>query len=142
MKLLLKASLGSLIALVVLAGTNLWAQGQTPAGTPPPRRSPVSPYIDLAGQRGGNAAFQYYRRIQPELQMRSSIQNVQQQLNVTQSEVAEIGSAVGPRRGTGHSTQFMNLSGYFMSSGRAQASGGRAASTPAAGSRSGARGRR
>ncbi len=121
MKPLTKASLaglGSLVMLASLTSGEAVAQYQSRTGTPPPRSTPVSPYIGLAGRTGGAAAFDYYRRIQPELQWRGAVNNLQQQLQVTQSAVTGLEqSSAAALPGTGHATYFMNLGGYFQSSG-------------------------
>ncbi|GEM_PF-1386142 len=51
----------------------------------PPRRPPVSPYLDLL--RGPGPTFNYYRRIRPELEMRRQLQLNQLRLQNLQTRV-------------------------------------------------------
>ncbi len=143
MKRLKWLSFASLAALAVVGASEVQAQGYRQApGTPPPRTTPVSPYIRIAGQTGNTAAFSLYRDIRPELEWRNSVQNLQQQLNVTQSAVAA-GEQSGKLPGTGHATQFMNLGGYFQGGGAAAQGARQAAGTaPPRSSRSSSSGTR
>lgn len=134
MNRLTRISLGVATILMLMGLGDHWtARAQVPGpgpGAPPYRRPAVSPYLDLAGTRGNAAAFMLYQRVQPRLQFQNSIQNLQQQINVTQSEVAQAQTAT-TLPGTGHATMFMNLGGYFQSSGGALKGGSqRSAITP------------
>src|SRR5438094_391239 len=51
-----------------------------------PAVAPVSPFLNLAN--GGNPAVNYYTIIQPQIDFRNSLQQLQTQVSTTQAEVA------------------------------------------------------
>jgi len=100
------------------------AQARRRPSGPSMRRSrkPVtSPYLNLLNQgdinRGG-VGFQYFQRVQPEIEfrqsdnlMRNSIDNLQQQVNDQQLLLDQATSSqLTP---TGHTTQFFSFGNYF-----------------------------
>jgi hypothetical protein len=91
-------------------------------GTPP-----YSPYLNLL--RNNNSTLQnYYGLVRPEFQFRNSLLGLQQQVS-TIGQTAT-GAAVDPETGlpfTGHSTQFLNTSHYFLNRGGVGAAPGPAA---------------
>ncbi len=101
------------------------AQPQLPrpgVGFGQPSAPAYSPYLNLL--RNNNPLYSnYYGIVQPELQWRGAVQNLQQQ--VTTNDQA-IGSALDPNRFpmTGHSTRFLSTGGYFLNSAGARGAGG------------------
>jgi hypothetical protein len=103
--------------LVVLLGLGREAQAQPgqyskPAGTPSSRPA-VSPYLDLT--RGGDTAFNYHRRVRPEMEWRAA--TAQDRLSLArlgqQQDEANRRRASG-LKGTGHAAQFMSYSHYYQ----------------------------
>lgn len=94
-------------------------------GPPPLTRSPrpvTSPYLNLLATDDPDAqAFQYYRRVRPEMEFRqaaerqgTAIRGLQRELDdVRRGELMQ--SPTSALGATGHPTQFMNLGGYFRS---------------------------
>ena len=119
MKRILLSSLALLAWLVLPAA--LFAQGpyQRPQ-TNPYARPVFSPYLNLL-RSGSNPAINYYGLVRPEIDFRNSINSLQQQVNAQYAATA--GEETPGAIGTGHSTQFGNLSHYFNYQGGAQ--GGR-----------------
>ena len=121
-----------LIALVVsgilVLATTREASAQYPGslapGRPPQQGAgPVfSPYLNLL--RGGNPAINYYGLVRPEIQFRNALQNLNNELEQTEADVAA-GQAGATGFQTGHPVQFFNLSHYYPNS--AQGGGGRGA---------------
>lgn len=83
------------------------------------RRPVTSPYLNLLNsqlqQSGNSFAFEYFRRVRPELELRQanealsrSIQNLDRRVNEQQQQLQ--GAGLGP---TGHQTYFFNYSGYY-----------------------------
>jgi hypothetical protein len=94
-------------------------------GPPPLTRSPrpvTSPYLNLLATDDPDVqAFQYYRRVRPEVELRqsaerqgSAIRGLRQEVEadrralLMQSPTSLLGT-------TGHPTQFLNYGGYFRS---------------------------
>jgi hypothetical protein len=123
--------LTSLIACVWLfLPASLFAQGPAPYVRPQtnPYAKPVfSPYLNLL-RGGASPAVNYYGIVRPEIEFRSGIQSLQQQVTAQANTIAADEAATLP--GTGHSTQFNNLSHYFYYQGAA-GQGLRRASGPA-----------
>jgi hypothetical protein len=93
---------------------------QVPYGQPTqpgvPYRPPVSPYLNLA--RPGNSAINYYGLVQPQTQLYSGLNTVQQQANLNQSNIGALG-AQDPLTAlvlslTGHPIAFQNYRRYFL----------------------------
>lgn len=109
---------------VLVAGSDA-ALAQAPPGLSRPRLRPwerptTSPYLNLLGTGPGSFEFQYFRRVRPELefrrantQLQRSVEDLQRQIDVQRQQL-QVGSGLGP---TGHQTSFLNLGGYFNSSG-------------------------
>lgn len=75
-----------------------------------PAVQPVSPFLNLAN--GGNPAVNYYTIVQPQIDFRNQLQQLQGQVAVTQDAM---GAGQGlPPVTTGHAVQFLNSSPYFM----------------------------
>ena len=107
------------VSLSVGAG-NAQAQPPVPGGgySRPPA---FSPYLNLL-RGGGSPALNYYGIVRPEMQFRQSIQNLSNDINLNQQAIGDL-AAGGGLPLTGHSTQFMNLGGYFMNSSGGQIGG-------------------
>jgi hypothetical protein len=95
--------------------TPILARAQAPAPYNRPQTNPFarpvfSPYLNLL--RGGtNPAINYYGLVRPEIDFRNSILGLQQQVD---AQAAATATAEGAGAlGTGHPTQFNNLSHYF-----------------------------
>ena len=77
-----------------------------------PAVQPVSPFLNLAN--GGNPAVNYYTIVQPQIDFRNQLQQLQGQVAITQD--AMVGGPGLPPVTTGHAVQFLNSSPYFMRS--------------------------
>jgi hypothetical protein len=117
----------------LLAPSLAQAQGPGPYVRPqmanPYARPVFSPYLNLLNGNT-NPAINYYGLVRPEIEFRSSLQQLQQQVNALPPApgVAEIGIPV-----TGHTTQFLNYSHFFAGPGpNAGAAGRRPTSGPQA----------
>jgi hypothetical protein len=81
-----------------------------------PYRPPISPYLNLT--RPGNTAINYYGLVQPQNQLYSGLNAVQQQANLNQYNIGALG-AQDPRTAllwslTGHPVSFLNYQRYFL----------------------------
>jgi len=95
---------------------------QAPGGIRAPLQQPAySPYLNLLRPNiGGFAPVQnYYGLVRPELEFRSGIYGLQQQVSANQQAIATGQSAGQGVLVTGHATQFMSYSRYFMNRGGA-----------------------
>jgi len=112
-------------AVVGIGLVPVQAQPPGPLGPPPltPSTRPVtSPYLDIAvaNSGGGGPAYQYFRQVRPELELRRAntrlgyeIQDVRRQMGqpltmMAQSPTSTIGT-------TGHSTAFQSFGSFFPS---------------------------
>lgn len=88
------------------------------------QRPALNPYMDLlSNQRGstGNRSFgfEYFRRVRPELQLRRQDAILQESVQRLNTELIQQRQQLQQRRagsqmsGTGHTTYFMNYSGYY-----------------------------
>lgn len=89
------------------------------------QRPALSPYIDLLSSQRGRAGgrsfgFEYFRRVQPELQLRresaaleDSVRRLNTELNQQRQQLLQQRGSGSQLSGTGHSTYFMNYSGYY-----------------------------
>ncbi len=108
-------SVTAAIALALIASSeNARAQAvprRGPAGTPSARPA-VSPYLDLT--RRGDPAFNYYRRIRPEQELRAAVNQQSGAIQDLQrkGETGQEGAGSG-LSSTGHPVQFMNYSHYY-----------------------------
>jgi hypothetical protein len=103
----------ALLALAAMFAPGV-ARAQVPSyGRPlPGYTSPaVSPYLNLL-RRGSDPAINYYGIVRPQIDFRSSIAGLQQQVIGLDTTVDQQGqaAALGP---TGHPVTFMNYSHYF-----------------------------
>jgi hypothetical protein len=78
----------------------------------PSQRPPVSPYLNLL-RRGSDPAINYYDLVRTQIDVRSSIVQLQQQVTTNQQTLATQ-EATASTLVTGHSSRFLNLGGYFM----------------------------
>ncbi len=104
----------ALIGLVAFTGGPTYAQ-------PPALRAPValppaySPYLNLL--RNGNPAYiNYYGLVRPEVDARNQIYGLQQGVAANATAISTIDTASGLPL-TGHPTQFLNTSHYFLNRG-------------------------
>ena len=134
--------LAAAVAILALCTQNrLCAQ---PPGSPIPSPRPVvSPYINLL-RNNSPAYLNYYGLVRPEFQFQNQLGGLQQSLAASSGA----GSATDPATGlplTGHSTQFLNTSHYFLNrggQGQVGAAGApRATTTPTSGTPPAYRGR-
>ncbi len=96
------------------------AHAQPPYIPPGPYTPPAySPYLNLlrglGGARRGSPAMNYYGLVRPELDFRSNIQNLQQQVTTIGMQTTAEQAASGLPT-TGHAVQFMNTARYFSGS--------------------------
>jgi hypothetical protein len=96
-------------ALVLVASA---ASAQPQVG--PVNRSPaVSPYLNLL--RGDNSpAVNYYGLVRPQMEFRSGLQDLQQQVSNNQAAISDLNAFPT----TGHRTSFLNTGGYYSSRSR------------------------
>ncbi len=89
------------------------AQYYQPPRVNPVYRPPVSPYLNLL-RRGSDPAVNYYGIVRPEIEFRSGIQSLQQQVSTVGQEVtAQDQQALNALPETGHAVQFFNYSHYY-----------------------------
>jgi hypothetical protein len=119
------------LALAVPVGTLMLssiAAAQPPGvgGGPAINRPTTSPYLNLFNRGnqgfGGpalNRALNYYRFVQPEQQLRRYSGQLGQQVTSLEQSLTSQGLLPDGSRalsGTGHTTSFLNLGGYFPNS--------------------------
>ena len=94
---------------------------QQQAPLTPTNKPFISPYLNLL--RPGDPNFNYQTLVRPQVEFRSGIGQLNQQLQTTQRQVTnlEVESGLPP---TGHATQFLNLGGYFLSRGGGRGTAG------------------
>jgi hypothetical protein len=78
----------------------------------PGQRPAVSPYLNLL-RRGSDPAINYYDLVRPQIDVRSSIIQLQQQVTTNQQAITTQEATAGTLV-TGHSSRFLNVGGYFM----------------------------
>ena len=102
------------LSVLTVAGTAEQARAQysQPQRLGPVFRPPVSPYLNLL-RRGSDPAVNYYGIVRPEIEFRSGLQNLQQQVNTVGQDVTAQDQALGLLPATGHPVQFFNYSHYF-----------------------------
>lgn len=104
----------SLMALVAASGAALAQPLPGVAGTNPPV---FSPYLNLA-RRDSSPAINYFGLVRPQIQARSSLLALQNQLQQENQRQMSGQSVVNPDLPvTGQQTVFLNTGGYFMNSG-------------------------
>src|SRR5438874_9947505 len=105
----MKTSVTSLLGLcLLLAGGT--AQAQAPVSKPA-----VSPYQNLY-RFGSSPNRNYYDLVRPELDFRSSLQQLQQQNQANQQAISDLQTPAGPVV-TGHQAGFMTHRTYFQTVG-------------------------
>jgi hypothetical protein len=118
-------AIAAVLTTLAISGGAVNAQPPRPGGYGPPpppggayysRPPAFSPYLNLL-RGGGSATLNYYGLVRPEMQFRQSLQNLSGDVAMNQQMVDSLGMQMMGQSATGHSTQFMNLGGYFMNSG-------------------------
>jgi hypothetical protein len=85
-------------------------------------RPAVSPYLNL--NRGGDPAINYYGLVRPQLQYNRALQNVGNDINFLESNLAAAQAQQQPAQ-TGHGASFMTQYQYFMNNGGGRLPGNR-----------------
>jgi hypothetical protein len=80
-----------------------------------------SPYINLL--RTGSFMNNYFGLVQPELEFRNAVFNLQGQVSANRQGLTDLSTGLVPT--TGHPIYFLNTSRYFLVTGGRQATGGR-----------------
>ncbi|MBI1901909.1 MAG: hypothetical protein HYS13_12465 [Planctomycetia bacterium] len=106
----------ALVLLVVIAGLGSTDAALAQGGRSryePPRRPPVSPYLNLL-RSNEDPAVNYYALVRPEIELRKSIERQAREIHDLQRFG---GAAPGGARvlTTGHESYFLNLRSYFGS---------------------------
>ena len=122
-RLLLRWTLSLAVPAGMLACCHT-ASAQPPGvgGGPAINRPTTSPYLNLLnrGNRGfGGPALNYYRFVRPEQELRRYSSQLGQQVTGLQQSLTSQGllpDGSRPLSGTGHTTSFLNLGGYFPGS--------------------------
>ena len=121
-----------LVPLIALGSlvSPAWLQAQAPGPYVRPTTNPYSqpvfsPYLNLL-RNGTNPAVNYYGIVRPEINARNSIRSLEQQINA----LPGTGTEEPGLPGSGHATQFNNLSHFFPGQGTAAAPPRRPASQP------------
>lgn len=114
------------IAVLLTASGTAMAQPPGVGGGPAINRPTTSPYLNLFNRGnqgfGGpalNRALNYYRFVQPEQQLRRYSGQLGQQVTSLEQSLTSQGLLPDGSRalsGTGHTTSFLNLGGYFPNS--------------------------
>lgn len=119
--------LGGLTVLALLAasaGSECRAQrplagaGSAPRIRVPDKGPTTSPYLFLLRPDGAGFAFNYFRRVRPEMEFRRADNRIRQsveQLDRRITEQREAPPAASGLRPTGHGVSFQNLGSYFSS---------------------------
>ena len=104
----------ALIGLAAFTGGRSYAQ--PPAVRPPGVAPPAySPYLNLL--RNGNPAYiNYYGLVRPEVDIRNQVYGLQQGVAANAEAVSSYDQTTGLPL-TGHATQFLNTSHYFLNRG-------------------------
>ena len=111
------------IATLSLPAGDLCAQPPLPGGMSS-RPPAFSPYLNLL-RSGGSPALNYFGLVRPEMQFRQAIQTLNSDVAQNRQQIGNLDPTNSALPFTGHTTQFMNLGGYFMNSGGNSASGSR-----------------
>lgn len=112
------------LAFVVAAGGMTVVQAQSPDALGPPSLTPsnrpvTSPYLNFAvdDDTFSGAAYQYFRRVRPEIEFRSAntrlgneIRDVRRNVSSLEQMVQSPESSLGT---TGHRTTFQNYGSFF-----------------------------
>ncbi|MBY0230973.1 MAG: hypothetical protein K2W96_16935 [Gemmataceae bacterium] len=108
-------------ALLAALAALLWsglasAQGLLRPGISTNPRPAYSPYLNLA-RGGASPAFNYFGLVRPELAFRDNIGALQNDVTTNRQLITGLAAAGTPGGGglvTGHSTRYLNTSGYFL----------------------------
>jgi hypothetical protein len=120
MKQLLSVTSAVVGLLVLLSGPQAFGQARSIGGPPtnPYSRPTVSPYVELL--RRGDPGINYYRRIRPEVDLRTAdslqigaIQRLERRSAARREGDATPAEASQELGSTGHPVYFMNYSHYF-----------------------------
>jgi hypothetical protein len=103
------------LGVLVLVASAALAQPQVGPVSRPPA---VSPYLNLL-RPGNSPGYNYYGLVKPQMEFRSGLQDLQQQVLNNQGAISDLNNATLPA--TGHRTSFLNTGGYY--SGRARGTG-------------------
>lgn len=104
-------SLTAVGLLIFAAAARARAQDGQPA-LGPMARPTFSPYLNLL--RRGDPVLNYYGLVRPQLELRGSVQQLQQRLSGQLISEEERASALPA---TGHPSRFMHYSHYFLNMG-------------------------
>jgi hypothetical protein len=113
-----------LLSLAVVLGAAWAAEGRATAQAPfgrPPGPAPVlppvySPYLNLL-RRDNSTVQNYYGLVRPEIEFRGAVAGLQQQITAVGQEATTAIDAATGLPYTGHPTQFLNTSHYFLNRG-------------------------
>ena len=81
-----------------------------------PSRPAFSPYLNLL-RAGSPAAINYYGIVQPQIQARNAIQNLQSSVQNNQQAIGNLQNGMDELPSTGHQSMFLNHQSYFMTNG-------------------------
>ena len=113
MKYVLTTALLAVGCLLAFGGQRACAQPR-PAGIGNVTNPAYSPYLNLL--RGGSIVQNYWGLVQPELQWRSGLQNLQGQVTANDQAISNLQQGPGGMPVTGHSVQFLSTGRYFPGS--------------------------
>jgi hypothetical protein len=104
------------VAVLALTATHAQsgrAQGRPAGGVNTPT---ISPYLNLA-RPGASPAINYYGLVRPQQDFARSIYGLQLQGQLQQQNLSELQAGGGLVQPTGHTIDFLNYGGYFLSTG-------------------------
>jgi hypothetical protein len=79
-----------------------------------PNRPVTSPYLNLLGNQNQGFTFQYFRRVEPEVEFRDADTQLGQAVGQLRNEMRlEKRALSSTLRETGHRTTFLNYSGFY-----------------------------
>ncbi len=116
------------MATGVILSLGLWASGPASAqgpftpGAAPLSPPPYSPYLNLL-RRGNPTYINYYGLVRPEFNFRNQINGLQQGVAANAAAITTNADALNGLPLTGHPTQFLNTSHYFLNRGGQGSSG-------------------
>jgi hypothetical protein len=116
------------VGLTLSVGVEVASAQPPPPGVSYARPPAYSPYLNLL-RSGNSAGVNYYGLVRPEIQFRQSIQNLSTQVDANAQAIGNLATTGNGQSATGHSTQFMNLGGYFLGNSGGGMSGGSRAGT-------------
>jgi hypothetical protein len=119
MKYVLTTTLIAIGCLLAFGGQRACAQPRPGIGNV--TNPPYSPYLNLL--RGGSLTQNYWGLVQPELQWRSGLQNLQQQVTTNDQAISGLQQAPTGMPTTGHAVRFLSTGGYFPGGGRGARTG-------------------